>query len=347
MKYGSAHVKGLYTYPSGSGNQFSNGADAIWSIGLRVLKIYCTADYLTDYPLQSSWSSTPTNLTQLAQTTQFTTQLSRGWDTVVMTVFTFANGSTNWWRPFVDTTRLANEYNEIKNLAAHLLTTYSGTGRRFVLSTWEGDWAFMDSFTVDTPVNRELVDQYAAFLATRQRAVADARAQTAHSNVTVLNAFEVNRVVDSRNYPHRRRILTDIASRFTPDIVSYSAYDASIVDQGSWNSNTATWEAATIPMFTNALRYIKSKFPGVPFYIGEFGFPENEGTNDHPANDITVMINDIRNICVSEGADMLLFWQVFDNEVSVPYTYRGFWLVKTDGSLSISGNKFQQFALGF
>ena len=346
MKYGSAHVKGLYTYPSGSGTQFADGCTSIWNLGLRVLKIYCTKDYLTDYPLQSSWSSVPTSLTQLAQTTQFTTQLARAWDTVVMTCFTFANGSTNWWHPFVDSTRLTNEYNELKALAVYLLTTYNGSGKRFVLSTWEGDWAFMDTFDPTTPVDRALVDQYAAFLATRQRAVRDARAETAHSGVTVLNAFEVNRVVDARTYPHRRRILTDIAAKLQPDMVSYSAYDSTIVDQGGWNSNTATWQAATTPVFTQALRNIKTAFPGVPFYIGEFGYPENEGTNDHPSNDISSMLGATRDIALAEGCDMLLFWQVFDNEVSVPYTYRGFWLLKPDGSLTITGTKFQGFAAG-
>lgn len=346
MRYGCAHVKGLYTYPSGSGTQFHDGVESIWNLGLRTLKIYCTKDYLTDYPLQSAWSSTPTSLTQLVSTTQFATELGRGWDTVVMTCFTFANGTTNWWHPHVDNSLLDAEYVEIKALASYLLTTYSGSGKRFILCTWEGDWAFMDTFSVDTPVDRSMVDQYASFLAVRQKAVQDARKETTHNNVTVLNGFEVNRVVDSRAYAHRRRILSDIASRLTPDVISYSAYDSTIVDQGSWGANTTAWQTATIPMFTSALRYIKSRFPGIPLIIGEFGFPENEGVNDHPGNDISSMLTTVRDVCVTEGVDSLIFWQAFDNEVSVPYSYRGFWMIKPNGTTSITGSKFQAFAAG-
>lgn len=346
MKYGATNVRGLYTVPNGSGTQFHDGAQVIWDLGLRVFKAYATADYLADYPLQSAWSSTPTNLTQLVQTTQFTTELARAWDTVVLTTFTFANGTTNWWRPSITAAQLLAEYNEVKALAVHLLSTYSGSGKRFILCNWEGDWAFMDSFTPDTAVNRPLVDQYAAFLATRQRAVRDARQETAHSGVTVLNAFEVNRVFDARKYPHRRRILTDLASRLQPDAVSYSAYDSTIVDQGSWGADQAAWEAATVPVFTAALRFIKAAFPGVLLYIGEFGFPENEQTNDHPLNDTAQMVQVLNDVCVAEGVDSFIFWQAFDNESSVPYTYRGYWLRRPDGSLSLTGAKMQALAAG-
>jgi hypothetical protein len=341
MNYGSAHVAGLYTVPNGSGTQFHDGAEAIWNLGLRTFKCYLTPAYATDYPLET-WSAAPATLTELAQTTEVATELARAWDTVVFTAFTFANGITNWWRSNASAAKLAAEYTEYKALAVHLLTTYNGSGKRFILSTWEGDWAFMDSTTVDTAVDRALVDQYAAFLAVRQRAVQDARAETAHAGVTVLNAFEVNRVLDAVNYPHRRRILRDIASRLTPDMVSYSAYDSTIVDQGGWGADTAAWEAATTPAFTKAIKNIKAAFPGVPVYIGEFGFPENEATNDHPDNNIGDMIQVVNDVCVEQGVDSLLFWEVFDNEASVPYTYRGYWLLKPNGDESLSATKLQE-----
>lgn len=348
MRYGAVNgVKGLYTYPSGSGAQFTNGADAISALGLDVLKIYLTADYLTDYPLESAWSSTPTNLTQLVQTTEVATQLaSNDWSTVIATVFTFANGTTNWWRVDVAKTKLDNEYTEIKNLATHLLTTYNNSGKTFVLQNWEGDWAFGDTFTANSYIWREYVDRYAAFLGVRQKAVEDARRETAHRNVTVLHAVEMNRVLDARAYPHRRRILTDISRVLQPDMVSWSAYDGTIVDQGGWNANQAAWEAATEPTIRRAISLMKAYFPGVPWYVGEFGFPELEAQFERPSHNVANMIGLFHDICEAEGCKYFIYWQAFDNEANPSYTYRGYWLKRNDGTKSIAGAKMEELAAG-
>lgn len=333
-------MRGLYTVPAGSGTQLADGCNVVWDLGLRVIKLYLTGDYAADYPLQSAWSSTPTSLVELAQTTQFAAQISRSWHTVVLTAFTFSNGGTNWWRANPSAAKMATEYNEIRALAEHLLSAYNGTGRTFVLQTWEGDWAFMDSFTPDTYVAQKLVPYYAAFLATRQRAVADARAAVA-SDCKILNALEVNRVLDARLYPHRRRILRDLAARVTPDVVSFSAYDATIVDQGGWGADYAAWSAATVPAFRRALRAIKSAFPRSLVQVGEFGFPEQE---DPAGADIAAMIQDVNDVAESEGCTLLLFWQALDNEVGAggAGTYRGYWLAQPDGSPTISSAKLAE-----
>lgn len=342
MKYGAAHTKGLYAVPNGSGTQFTDGCDAIWDLGLRTLKVYCTSAYLTDYPLQSAWSSTPTTLTELCETNQFADQLVRDWDTVMMTCFTFANGVTNWWRVEPTNAKLTAEYNELKALAVHLLTEYNDSGKTFILQNWEGDWAFGDSFDPDSFIDRKYVDYYAAFAATRQRAVSDARAETAHVNVTVLNAFEVNRVLDAKDRPDARRIIYDLSKRFTPDVLSYSAYDSTIVKTG-WGASQAAWEAACDEYYNLAFDIMQDAFPGVPIQIGEFGFPENEAPE---TNDVSAMIDKVREISLARGATHLIYWEVFDNEPSVEHTYRGYWLRKPNGDLSLAGERFQTYAAG-
>lgn len=338
MRRGAAHVKGLYTYPSGSGTQLKDGCDVVWDLGLRAVKLYLTADYLTDYPLQSAWSSTPTTLTQLASTTQFATQLARSWTHVALTCFTFANGSTNWWRADPSSAKMAAEYTELRALAEHLLTTYNGTGRVFVLQQWEGDWAFMDSTTVDTHVDSKMVGYYAAFLGTRQRAIEDARRAVA-SDCQVLNAIEVNRVLDSRLYAHRRRILSNIAKRVRPDMVSWSAYDGTIVDQGGWGASHAAWVEATRPALQKGLRAIAAAWPGVPMQIGEFGWPENEAPVTADTDAMTRLVNEEAE---AAGVRLLWYWQTFDNEAGTPPdTYRGYWLVNPSGDITIAGATLQ------
>jgi hypothetical protein len=173
--------------------------------------------------------------------------------------------------------------------------------------------------------------------------VEDARAETAHEGVRVLHAIEVNRVVDAAQYPHRRRIVADIAERVRPDVVSYSAYDSTIVEQGGWGASYEAWEAATVPVFRAALRAIKRAWPGIAVYIGEFGFPENEAEFDVPDRDIGPMIQAVHDVALEEGCTHFLYWQVFDNEASIPHTYRGYWLQKPDGGESVAGAKFRAF----
>lgn len=331
-RIGSANVAGKYDVPN-DGQQFKNGADQIFAKGLPVLKVYCTKDYLTDYPLQSSWSLVPTTLAQLCATTQFIAEFAK-FQKIVMTCFTFANGTTNWWRVDPSNAKLTAEYTEMKALAVYLLTTYNGTGKEFVFQNWEGDWAFMDSFTVDTYVPRKMVDYYAAFLGARQRAITDARRQV-DSDCTVLMAFEANRVLDARLSPHLRRVLKDIAPRLQPDVISYSAYDSTIVEQGGFGASLAAWQAATTPVFQKALRQISLMFPGVPVQIGEFGYPENQAPVGRNCGDMVTVTYNL--FASTPHAQNFIYWQVFDNEEISPGVPRGFYIIKPDGSTSDSG----------
>lgn len=344
MKRGAAHVQGLYTYPAGSGTQLKDGADVVWNLGLRCLKLYLTPSYAADYPLQSTWTGSPSSLATLAATPQFAAQLSRSWDVVGLTCFTFANGTTNWWRAAQDSSKFAAESAEIQALTEYLRTTYAGTGRRFRIQQWEGDWAFMDSPTVDTYVAARMVDYYAAFLGARQRGV-EAGRRAVDSDVVVENCIEVNRVLDARLYAHRRRILTDIAKRVRPDVVSYSNYDSTIVDQGGWGANYAAWEAATGPSYRKALDAIGAAWPSVPVQVGEGGFPENEAP---VGADVDSMIRFIDTESVSAGVDLSHYWQVFDNEIGQggPGTYRGYWLLTPAGALTIAGAAMQSLGPG-
>lgn len=335
---GVAHVDGAYDLPN-DGNQFTNGANRISALGFPVLKVYCTGAYLTDYPLQTAWSSVPTNLSELVQTTQFVDAFAL-FQKIVLTTFTFANGTTNWWRVDPSNAKMQAEYTEIYNLAVYLLTTYDGTGKEFIFQNWEGDWAFMDSTTVDTYVPRKMVDYYAAFLGKRQQAVRDARRDT-QSDCSVRMAFEANRVLDARNMPHLRRILRDIAPRLQPDVISYSAYDSTIVEQGGWGATYAAWLASTTPVFQKALREIQLAFPGVPIQIGEFGYPENEAPVGRNCGDMVTATHTLFANQVTENRGNFLFWEIFDNEEISPGVPRGFFIVKPDNTVSDSGLAMQ------
>lgn len=342
MKLAVAHVGGKYNYPGVSGEQFTEGCNAIWASGVRVLKVYCTSGYATvDYPRQT-WTGTPTTMKELLQTPEFAAQLGRGWDMVIITGFSFGNNPggtvTNWWRTAPTKAKMDVEYTELYDAAAHLMDTYASTGTEFRFQNWEGDWAYMDSFTIDTAVLRKYLDYYAAFLGQRQRAAEDARRDHASACI-VRNVVEANRVYDARVAPHLRRICADFRDRISPDVVSWSAYDGTIVDQGGFGANLAAWTAATTPVMTKCLRTLKRSFPNSIIQIGEYGFPE--GVELPSGRNVGDMIQVVYDIALAEGVDVLTYWQVFDNEESSPGVPRGFYTVKPDGSDSQAGTKYK------
>lgn len=341
MLYGSAHAQGLYTVPEGSGSQFSDGCNAIAELGLVVPKLYCTSDYRSNYPLQS-WSISPTSMAELAAAPEFVAQLSRPWRQIVLTCFTFANnagGVTNWWRLYCSKSRLAAERQEFYDLTAYLLSTYNGSGKTFVLQNWEGDWCWSDDQVIANAarVESQLIENYCAFLGARQQGIHDAMRDVPHQNVAVLSAIECNRVLDAAMYPARRRIVREVADRIRPDCVSYSAYDSltDLIYGGYWGSSFADWMAKSSVFFPRALRMLKASFPGVPVQVGEFGFPELVAP---PGYDLDAMIRHVAAMAAAEGAERLIYWEVFSNDP------RGYYLVKPDGSLSIAGTTMRDLA---
>lgn len=348
MQYGTAHVDGLYTVPNGSGTQFTDGAVQAQALGLQAFKVYCTQQYATQYPFQSAWSAVPTTCKQLLQTTQYQNVLARPFQTIAITIFSFGNPPNNWWRDAggADNARLQIEENELYDAAVHLLTTYNNSGKTFIFQTWEGDWALMDSFDPTTYVAEYNVTCYAAFLSARQRAVERARRDTPHTNVRVLNAFEVNRVLDVADNPGRRRILKDILPLVQPDLVSYSAYDSTIATYG-YGANQAEWTQLCNTYFTKALRLIKTWAPNSGMYIGEFGFEENRIAIEHPSYHVDQMVDVVASIALAEGCSHLFYWEMFDNEADLIYGgTKGYFLIKPDGSTSLAGQAMQALAAG-
>eukprot|EP00927_Polykrikos_kofoidii_P073177 TRINITY_DN69249_c0_g1_i1.p1 TRINITY_DN69249_c0_g1~~TRINITY_DN69249_c0_g1_i1.p1 ORF type:complete len:503 (-),score=77.58 TRINITY_DN69249_c0_g1_i1:130-1581(-) len=57
-------------------------------------------------------------------------------------MYTYASGA-NWLQRDWTAASLAAEKAEVKELAAHLLSTYEGTGKVFMCGNWEGDWMLM------------------------------------------------------------------------------------------------------------------------------------------------------------------------------------------------------------
>lgn len=343
--HGAAHDAGIYhVMTPGTGSFVLDGVELIKGLGFDAVKLFFSAQYATvDYALES-WSSTPTTLTQLAQTTEMATALGDATlKHYILNTFGFTTtGHADLWRFGIaaNPTLLADEYNEVYALCQHLLTTYDGTGKTFVLSSWEGDWALQGNTDVDgfNDITGRRIDYMVAFFRARFQAIEQARRDFGQDDVRVLGALECNRVIDALNDPNIPRVVNRVLPRLrgAMDLVSYSAYDSvfdlSIGGGGAWYSSQAEMITAIQTKLPAAIQRLQD-VAGVPCIIGEWGLPEAEVPGGYVVGDLIQAVYDIS---VTESLPYHIYWQIFNNEPG-----RDFMLYRSNGTISLAGTKWQ------
>ncbi len=344
----AAHTAGTYhvTTP-GTGSFLLDGTELIKDLGFGGVKYFMSDKYASQDYTFDTWGAAPTTLKELAQKSQFATAF--GDSTLkhyLLNCFTFVNdGTSDLWRfGFQDQTSfLQDEYDEIKELAEHLITTYANTGKTFVIQNWEGDWALMGTFVAADHAftTKKETDYMVAWLQTRQQAVEDARRNLGQTGVTVKCAVEVNRIVDAMTSPNMRRVLHDVLPRLSPDLVSWSAYD------GIYNLGDTAGEGTFYTSEARLISKLQTKLnAGVNFlqdltdaevYFGEWGVAENDLPVGYSDGNVIEAVYDV-------ATDLELpydtYWQVFDNE-GTPPSNSGYWLYDDNGDLTEAGTKYQ------
>ncbi len=349
--HGAAHEAGTYhvTTP-GTGSFIRNGVELIKGIGFDAVKLFLSRNYASnDYALESTWGGTATSLKTLAQLAPVAAVLNDGTlRHFILNCFTFATlGDTDPWKFGLadQPTLFQDEYDEIRELAEHLLTTYNGQAKTFVLKNWEGDWSLQGNTTIDGArynlINSRRVDLMVAFFRARWEAIVDARKAVA-SDCVVLHAFEANRVIEAIENRNAPRLLNRVLPRMRGaiDLVSWSAYDGVFdlaVGGSPWGSSAAqhlTDLQARLAAGIHALE----EAAGVRCMIGEWGIPENELPGGYSvANIIDAVVSTVG----AEDVAYDLYWQVFDNE-GTPPSNRGFWLYNNAGAQTLAGAKWAQ-----
>ena len=340
-KIGIAHAGAQYTpgAPATLGSTVNGGAGAIATMGAKTIKVFMADDYATKYSADT-FGGGINNLTDLAETTQFTTLFNNAsFNTYIINTWTFANGTSDPWRSGVTPTMLSNEKTEMKNFAKHLLNTYRNTGKTFILQNWESDWAYLGVAdpTAEVPVRR--AEYYQAFLRARHEGIEQARREIGQENVRVLHGIEVNRVLDAVADPANPRVVNTILPKVKFDIVSYSAYDSTVFN---FKVNQEDTLRSITETFTKATNFIRQNIPpGTPIYIGEFGFAINELPGGHDEQDL---IRHVYYLASNLDYKYTVYWQLYDNECDGPgagQACRGFWIVEPDGTTSGAGTVLQ------
>ena len=316
---GVTHVAGKYHLTR---KDFLNeGADEILALGSRVIKLYLFKPS-TNYPFNTRWPRV-SSLVELARARPYAAVFAKPFKTYILTTYSLGRRE-HYWIEGVTKSQKADETRQFHELAKHLLVTYRGTGKTFVLQHWEGDWAARGNFNAKADPKPVAFKGMIEWLNARQEGVSRARAEVGQKGVRVYHAAEVNRVVASMR-KGRPGVVNEVLPRTRLDLVSYSAWDG--------QDDPKTLRAA--------LDFIASKMPDSrPFgdknvYVGEFGKPENE----FGQKKVRATVQGVVEVAVDWGCPYVVYWQLYCNEprrrpVSSNADVRGFWLIRPDGSRS-------------
>jgi|JI10StandDraft_1071094.scaffolds.fasta_scaffold53598_5 hypothetical protein len=208
------------------------------------------------------------------------------------------------------------EYREMYDFVAHLLRTYSGTGKSFYLGHWEGDWHLRPHFDPKLPFPEHFGENFIAWLQVRQQAIDDAKRDTKHDHVNVWHYTEVNLV---EPYLKGGQCITnDILPQVDIDFVSYSCYDSlQRVIRDDLFAALDHIEAMLRP---------KPRIVGKRVFIGEYGFPARRYSPEvQNEKSLQTMIAGLE-----WGCPFVLYWELYDNE-GTPEKPGGFWLINERG----------------
>ncbi len=308
-------------YPAGAATLLA-GAKAAEALGASSLKVYLTPNVAEKYR-DEAWPAAK-NLTELAQTPSFKALFARNLSVFVLTTYTFANGIDGGFMDGLDDLEAASEYAELRELADYLLTAYRGTGKRFVIQNWEGDFAARGGFEPGRRATPAANEGMKRWIAERQRAVTDARAAIGEDGVRIDHAFELNALLADASDHVGERVLQSVCV----DLVSYSSWEcfAPLYDGGKdaiERSERALQSAIT------RLRTVAC--PQSRFYLGEIGLAENE-LAEPLRQPVSEWLSRLPSLLGPSAG--VIWWQIYDNECKNAVC-RGLGLLRPDGSRSV------------
>ncbi len=225
---------------------------------------------------------------------------------LIVWAYPLAN-SADWWGGGYNAAKGAKDYKEMYDLTCYLLTNYNNSGKTFYLGHWEGD-GYLRVNNWKTNPKAAKIQGMIGWLNNRQKAVDDAKAATACTNVYVYNYAECNRVRDAMfNDPTNNwRVINKVVPYITNlDYLSYSSYDA----QRLSTSNLY----ATLDYMESMLPTDKaSVVPGERIWIGEYGWGGNTVEAQEPFNRAYIqrLLNWNHN---GRCLPFILFWEMYGN----------------------------------
>lgn len=327
--FGVAHAAGRYNFTAD--DYLNEGADRVLALGSRVIKVFVTPDPSSAYPFNSFWDPLPIDAVDAVERVYFQELFAKPFTTFIL-VFTPALGLN----PYLDgmsVNEINAEWDQAYRLTAHLLRTYAGTGKTFILQNWEGDHLLRAGLAREETPDAVRVGGMIDWFNARQAGVEAARRDVGEDGVAVYHAVEVNLVFPAME--GRVTLTNDVVPFTRADLYSYSS-----------------WESFSPNQVVRALNYLRSKAPvSAKFgrrnlYVGEFGAGKHHAGNESRQGRVVRRLADA---VLGWGARYAVYWQVFCNEAARNYRGRpkprdlhGFWLIRPDGRESAMWKDFKR-----
>ena len=351
---GFTHVHGQYALTE---KPFMiEGAEAVQTLGAKVIKLWFYPIYADLYPWHSQWPKDIPDLESLAKTPYYEAVFMMPFHTYVLETAEFGM-KKNFWQKGLSEADRQKVHQQILSLTRHLLTRYRGTGKTFVLQNWEADNVMKYALKDTEPSSWNTAYQgMADWINTRQAAVEQARRECGSEGVQVLHAFEVNFVPSLADVSAGKRYIKDkplVVDRIVPktrcDLYSLSSWE--------------TWSPGTEDSLYERLRYLERMAPhdGIlgadNLMLGEFGAHEDEF--EKPRRNYPVYVGDpsgaayyalhrMVNAALRARVRYMIHWEIYDNDLRMGGKYQGKglppgvmakadqcvgnWLIRPDGS---------------
>lgn len=345
---GVSHVIGRYHLTN---KDFLNeGADEILGIGARVIKLWfynAEENPQLDYPYNSKWPQVST-LVEGAKTPYWKAVFKKPFTTYLLCHQSMGVKGYYFNQGITDQ-QAAEDERQTYELAKHFLTEYKGTGKTFVFCSSEIDWHLQDMpIGPDQVIPHERFGYLKKWLTARQAGIERARNEVGMDGVRVFHAMEVVNVMKCLR-EGGKAVVNTLLPELDIDLVGYSAYDSTVYD-GIHDRKD----------LKDALDYIASNarqskyFGRKNVFIAEWGLPENEFSQE----DLKKLTHNVVETGLEWGCPYIVHWQLYCNESNgtdrVPYhlfadnpcwdpdKFRGFWLIRPDGSKNYTYHYLKQ-----
>lgn len=301
-------------------------ANQMAALGSDTLKIALTPNYTKDYLLERH--ATIRSLMDLLRAhPSYGQAMDLPFRNIMLWAYPFSDSKSAFKTGKISDAEVEKIYREIYDLTAHLLQRYSGTGKTFFLGNWEGDWHMLrENYDSNLDPTPEAIQGTIRWLNLREKAVADARRDTPHTDVKVYFYVELNHVRKAME-SNRPALVNRVLPHIRTDFVSWSSYDV------TKPAALLGGEAGRALVF-QALDYIeahlpKSEIPGKRVFVGEYGFELASFKDPDLQRKYTASI---MKWALEWGSPFVLYWELYCNEVD-PATgrSRGYWLIDDRG----------------
>jgi hypothetical protein len=296
-------------------------AKQIRGMGSNILKISLGKNYSKTYPDLKDDPRLNSTVDLIKSQKDYQEVLNMDFKYIFMWVHTLTG--VQWQKPMTPQDKLTI-FREMYDLTEYLLTTYSGSGKTFLIGNWEGDWLLHGEGNRNKDPGDEKIQAMTDWFKIRQAAIDEAKKKVAHENVEVLYYVEVNLV--KKGLAGQRCITESILSEVNPDLVSYSSYEA-IKNHPNYDSLKAT--------VSRLMDYMESKLQpkaNIPFerrvYLGEYGYQVSKQNSEENQS---LQTKDIMLLSFELNLPFALHWELYNNEYTDKGVSKGMSLISEEG----------------